>query len=390
MRSHVRVGVAAVAAVLALASIAPVSANSRTATRWVDDDGRAGPTSCGGSRTAARKIQSAVNRSDQNDVIIVCPGTYTETVRIEGRRTGLTIRAKSRGSAIIRAPHSLTAGPLLWIAGVEGVTIQSMTLSFRSAGCEPRTAEVNGMFARDADGLRIIGNKVQATGTDTQGPCGFIDGIRVYSTTSARVSNNTVRDFKSDGISFERGSRGRIDGNAVQFYHGASTRDSDGDQGIRVVTGARAEVTGNLIRSLSATGTPRLEIGISLQDTSGISDIHHNDLRYVKTGIGLIDSRARVRSNDLRGTGPATGLLYGIHLLGGTGTEVLSNTVRDFDLGLFVEATASILRNNVATGSMTRGCLDTTTGTGTAGTANTWSGNVGTPASSPEAICPAP
>jgi parallel beta-helix repeat protein len=245
------------------------------------------------------------------------------------------------------------------------------------------------MFARDADGVRIMGNKVQATGTDTQGPCGFVDGIRVYSTTSARVSNNTVRDFKSDGISFERGSRGRIDGNSVQFYHSSSTRDSDGDQGIRLVGGARAEVTGNVVRSLSTPATPHLEIGISLQDAAGGSDIHHNDLLYVKTGVGVVDSKARVRSNTLRGTGPATGLLYGIHLLRASGTEVLSNGARDFDLGIFVEATGAAIRNNVATGSLTRGCLDTSTGSGTA-TANTWTGNVGTPVSAPEAVCPAP
>ncbi len=59
-----------------------------------------------------------------------------------------------------------------------------------------------------------------------------------------RVANNTVRDFKSDGISVESSSTGVVDGNTIQFYHSASSSSDDGDQGIRVVNGARAEVTG--------------------------------------------------------------------------------------------------------------------------------------------------
>ena len=225
MRSSVRAGLAAVAGLLALSSVAPVSAGSGTSTRWVDDDGRAGPTGCGGRRAATRTHPGGGQPLRPERRRIVCPGTYTETIRIRGRRNGLTIRAKSRGSAIIRAPHSLTEGPLLWVAGVRDVTVQSMTLAFRTAASHERRTSTG--FARDADGVRIIGNKVQATGSDTQGPCGFVDGIRVYSTTRARVSNNTVRDFKSDGISIEHGSRGRINGNSVLFYHGSSTRDGD-------------------------------------------------------------------------------------------------------------------------------------------------------------------
>jgi parallel beta-helix repeat protein len=319
-------------------------------------------------------------------VVIVCPGTYTEWLAITGARDGLKVRAYSRGTAIIRAPQDLTDGPELEIDGVEDVTIQSLTFTFRSSGCEPRTADVNGMFARNADGIRVLGNTFKATGTETLGPCGFTDGIRIYSTTGARVANNVVRDFKSDGISFERDSRGVVEDNSVQFYHQAATVDDDGDQGIRVVGGARAEVTGNVVRSLSSASEPHLEIGISIQNGAGTSDIHHNDVWYVARGIGVIDSRARVRSNDVRGFG----VRHGIHLLDGTGSEVLSNRVRGFDTGIWVEASGNSLRNNDARGNGVVGCLDETSGTGTAGTANTWSGNKGSPASTPVEVCPVP
>ncbi len=74
--------------VLSLASAVPVAAASST-TRWVDNDGHAGPGGCGGSAVASTSIQSAVTASNADDVVIVCPGTYTEQVRIRGDRDGL-------------------------------------------------------------------------------------------------------------------------------------------------------------------------------------------------------------------------------------------------------------------------------------------------------------
>ena len=64
------VGLVAVAALAT--SIAPASAATST-TRWVDGDGHAGPGGCNGSATAFKKIQKAVNASNQDDTVIVVP-----------------------------------------------------------------------------------------------------------------------------------------------------------------------------------------------------------------------------------------------------------------------------------------------------------------------------
>jgi nitrous oxidase accessory protein NosD len=274
----------------------------------------------------------------------------------------------------------------VWIEGVSDVTLQWITVAFPSAGCDPHVNDVIGLFARDADGLRVVADQIRTAGTTTQSPCGYVDGIRVLSSRRVLVRNNVVRDFQSDGISFEDGSRGLIKGNAVHFYHGKAGSDDDGDQGIRVVTGARAEISHNVIRSYPGSDKPHTELGISLQHASGVSDVHHNKVWYAKTGIGVIESTARVRSNDVFGVG----LQRGIHIVSGTGTEVLRNRVQRYGTGIQVDAAGTTIRGNDARDNLSQGCLDTTTGSGTAGTANTWTGNVGTPASAPEAICPAP
>jgi hypothetical protein len=56
----------------------PASATSKT--RWVDDDGKAGTSSCSGSKTAYTTIQKGVNAAGEGDTVKVCPGTYVGTV----------------------------------------------------------------------------------------------------------------------------------------------------------------------------------------------------------------------------------------------------------------------------------------------------------------------
>ena len=71
--------------------VAPASAAGKT--RWVDDDGKAGASSCSGTKTAYKKIQSAVTASGAGDTVKVCPGTYVGHVTIKGARNGLVLRS---------------------------------------------------------------------------------------------------------------------------------------------------------------------------------------------------------------------------------------------------------------------------------------------------------
>lgn len=64
---------------------APAAAATRT--RWVDDDGGAGPTGCGGDRPAARSIQAAIDASGPGDTIRVCDGNYVGSLASGTRPT---------------------------------------------------------------------------------------------------------------------------------------------------------------------------------------------------------------------------------------------------------------------------------------------------------------
>ena len=121
---------ASVAAVLiAMMTAIPTAANaSGTTTRWVDGDGRAGAGGCGASTRAYRSIQSAVDASNANDRVVVCPGTYAQQVRITGHRDGLTLVSSTPYGATITQPASPThtdgATLLVKVDHVNGVLVR--------------------------------------------------------------------------------------------------------------------------------------------------------------------------------------------------------------------------------------------------------------------------
>ena len=101
-RSAQRCATIAVLASMALALVAgPASASGTT--WWVDDDGKAGPSSCDGTDSAHTHIQTAVNAAGADDTVKVCDGSYTEQVTISGSRDGLTLTSVNSHGAVIKA-----------------------------------------------------------------------------------------------------------------------------------------------------------------------------------------------------------------------------------------------------------------------------------------------
>jgi hypothetical protein len=78
----------------------------------------------------------------------------------------------------------------------------------------------------------------------------------------------------------------------------------------------------------------------------------------------------------------------GLWLRGGTGLDVSGSSMSDVGTGIDVSGpgtTDSAIHGNDLSGA-TIGCHDSTTGSGTAGTANTWTDDVGS-AATPAGIC---
>lgn len=257
-------------ALLLIATIAaPAVAGSGTTTRWVDDDGNAGPNGCGGSATAKKTIQKAVDASDANDVVLVCPGTYVGTVLVRGSRDGLTLKSTTKWGAVIMPPV-LSGRPtdegLVSVRGVDDVTLQWFKIVFPTTtdGCRFWPA---GAGAFNADRVAIRGLLVRAQGQETLGDCRYARGISVSESDDALVAANTIIDFAWHAVEMNEGT-GTIHDNSVRYFHPNYDQTESG-RGIQAEDG-RYRITNNIIRALATGGvsTPGYESGIDIQGGS--------------------------------------------------------------------------------------------------------------------------
>lgn len=108
----------------AVALLPAGTASASAATRAVDDDGRATPRNCNAATPTFNSVQAAVTGSDAGDTIVVCPGTYTEQVRVPADKDRLTLISSSRRQAVIKAPPVYASGTvdLVRVDGAENVS----------------------------------------------------------------------------------------------------------------------------------------------------------------------------------------------------------------------------------------------------------------------------
>jgi hypothetical protein len=405
--------------VLALASAAPTAAASTT-TRWVDDDGHAGPGGCAGSAAAATSIQAAVTASSADDVVVVCPGTYTEQVRIRGSRDGLTLRASSPFGATIKAPSSLQRplgfGYLVLVDHVNDVTIRGFRVITRTAApCESTEVTIGVVGSRRTS---IRGNRLLAPGSDGTEDCGQNIGIAVVNeledgqpgggstsfTATATIAYNEVRDARFAGIAaFAVGGRTDVDilRNSVRAYFGQPATGTpaisglEGAQiGIAFLGRARGSARSNAIQGSGAApqAGPTFFAGIAVLPgfdgmtavaVNGPIDIRGNLIRRVVTGVLAEGARdLTIRHNDV------SNVYQGLGMGSTTTSTVSGNDVRAREVGIVVasDSAGNVLRRN-RFGGPGGYCVDQSSGSGSHGTANSWSSNSASHGSGPVGIC---
>ncbi len=378
--------VIAVSAVLWI-GLLPTGA-SAAVTRWVDDDGRAGPTSCRGTRAAPRSIQAAIDASGRNDTIRVCNGTYVGNLTIKGTfHDGLLLRAVNHlGAEIVPAPPTRTRSRrILSIEQTSDVTIRGFDFRPPTSGRCREQQEV--IFIRLSQAIHIEHNRIVPRGSSTLGRCGYVAGVRVGQST-ASVEDNRIIDFKRWGIRAEDGEY-EIARNSLVFRHDDHTGREIGATGIAADSGGLTvidnTVAGVSTRSLRPSGTPLMGVGIQVDDRGGTL-ISGNDVRFVGLGLTIRSGAPIVEQNTISDTA-YTGLSVSKSDNGGT---VSSNRVRNASAeGIYIRGTATGIQvtYNRASGNRGVDCRDdTAAGGGTAGTGNTWTGNVGDE-SSPAGLC---
>ncbi len=418
MKSLKRVAAASCMLAVAIATLAAPAGAAGTTTRWVDDDGHAGPTGCGGSRAAATTIQSAVTASNADDVVIVCPGTYVGQVRIRGSRDGLTLRSATPFGATIKGPSHIARplgfGYLVLVDHVDDVTIQGFKVLTRTAApCEDTDVTI-GVVGSHRTSIR--GNRLLAPGSDGSEACSQAIGIAVVNgieagqpggspsfTATATVAANEVRDARFGGIvAFAVDGQVELDvsHNSIRAYFGQPPAGGSSmaapigaEFGIGFLGRSRGSATHNVIQG--STSAPdsgaTFFAGLAvLADFDGPTTQRNGPILVAdnlvrRVGFGVIGQSARtltVRRNHIANA------YGGIEFEHTTGSVVKRNSIASKQVGIYLDSTSAgdTLRRNSATGNGGT-CIDGSSGSGTSGTANTWTSDTATHGSSPSGIC---
>lgn len=271
-------------------------------------------------------IQSAVDTvNDDGFTIYVCPGTYHETVKVE-HKDDLTIR-----NYVVKNQPA----PLIDAGGGFGFTVS-----------DSKEVEIRGLRITNAD-----------------------VGLDADESPKTEVRNTTINAHLA-GIVFDTGS----DKSVAQ----SNTISGSGDFGIGFGSTTNITVKQNTITSFQigifATGTTKPTIESNTATNA--------------TGVGILLDRttdASVRKNTTNFA------QYGIALEGSPTNTISENTAKsNSEAGVFVEsdATNNSLKKNLLQGNGTD-AVDQSSGSKTAGTANTWSNNT-CDTSTPSDLCGSP
>ncbi|MFC5065992.1 right-handed parallel beta-helix repeat-containing protein [Actinomycetospora atypica] len=408
-----RLGIAGVVGVLGLGLLTPAAGSAAPAAAPPTGAyvvGTASPTCPKPTFTA---IQPAVDAAPAGGTVYVCAGTYTgrvtitKTLRLLGAQSGRDARS-GRTALAAESVVTSTAGGLVVNGTVNGLVVDGFTFrgsagdGIDALGGGSGFSIVNNVFADNQNGMNVSAagpapstiarNRFTANnrGADPQAGTGILF-------TSGPANDVTV----SDNL-FERHISAAVNsiGDPSKRSRGLVVRNN------RSVDDSSLAVVNNTVGALidqnqatkpaTATGTIIYIVG----NNDGLT-VRRNVLTGGRgTGIsanGLDGPFATPESTNLlidtnvvrdRTTGIA---INGAHRSVTVRGNVVQGSTRNGDApgrGIVVSATSSglVLTNNVATGSSDVDCVDASKGGRTAGTADTWTANVGRTAT-PPGIC---
>jgi parallel beta-helix repeat protein len=301
----------------------------------------------------ATSIGGAVSIANSGDTVVVCPGFYFENVVV--MTSHLTIRSLVFGAAKVWAFSPADPSLSGFQLNASYDTVQGFSISGYQAGID-----VEGPNGHE----RLTNNSILSGAY----------GINLHDSLNNVVEDNWITlNFNSGVLDYVDVAPGagdtgnRYQGNKLQYNF---------ENGIFINTNTtasfpngRATVTGNTIDN-------NLLDGILLTNSSAVT-VAQNDLSYNgQDGIELVGSTNNVLSGNTANQNGAS-----ISSCGPT------RGAGECDgLHLHSNATGNTVRQNIALGNLVWDAQDNSTGSGTAGTANTWTRDV-CPNNSPQGIC---
>ena len=345
-------------------------------------------------------IQSAVDAAVSGDHIMICPGIYPEHVVVPAGKDNLDIHGTKTENTFVQFPPTPpTSGPdaIFLINGAQNTEIHNLTVrgpwsDDESAGCAQPTHY--GIYVEGGGSAHIHNNVITMIQDLNQtGLGGCQDGlaIRIGSyyagqTGSGQINNNLITDYQKNGVTIDG------PGTTAQVHNNTIIGDSVDPNGVNPYIARNGVQFGR-----AATGQVNNN---TIADNEWIGGFEDDPAGNEGAGLLVFEVTGGVQVNNNTLTANDYGLDLGVGTANEDGgaltvtTGVLFNnnqaTNNRFD-GFRAEndAQQNTLRNNKASGTTTgHDCRDASTGSGTAGTANTWQNDQGQ-TSDPAGICQA-
>jgi nitrous oxidase accessory protein NosD len=357
---------ALVSAFLAI-GVSSASAN----TLFVDDDHAQCP------QAVSSSIQAAVLLAAPGDTIKVCPGTYQEQVRIDGK-PNLRLESLNPLQAVIKyptAPSLPIDNYLVHVKNSNGVYIRGFTITgpFYAAGCVPPEKNNVGVFVDNSFGVDITQNWITQIKNALPELFGCQDGLAVLvgdsslpTSGSADVDQNRIDNYQKGGVVVDNGgSWAQVDHNVIKAA--TDVQPFIAPNGVQISNGAGARVDHNKVSEniwLPSRVGNYAGTGILLyQPDPGGVRVDQNDVFHNNDGISSYSSdHQKIDHNNS-----------------------FDQTVYD---GLYFDAdsTQNQVLGNDAFRNAEHDCHDDSKGNGTAGTGNYWKGDRGL-TETPPGIC---
>lgn len=322
-------------------------------------------------------IQGAVDAAVGHDTIRVCDGVYHEQVTIPADKDHLTLEAETPRKAEIKAPVLEGEKAIVLIAGATGVTIRGFTIAGPGTGI---CASIGfGVLVGGGGSVTLENNRIADIRDEPFGGCqnGFAVGAGGFGSPgsgSVTASGNDIDGYQKGGILVRgAGSHADITDNVVK---GAGPTAVTAQNGIQVSGGATAIVDGNFIDDNFFSPNTVLATGV-LVSGAGALTVADNTLDGNQSGVVVSPQSAPLTVEDNQ----LSGGHWGILLTPATGATIRDNVSIGAVFGGIAAfgSSGNTLVANSATGAEAGSFdfLDDSTGSGSAGTANTWTGNIG-------------
>jgi len=382
----------ALAATAAIAWAAPPPKNLRVAN----------PTDISGCAENAtyHTIQSAVNAAVSGDHIMICPGTYPEHVVVPAGKDNLNIQGMNTSNTFVQFPPTPpTSGPdaIFLINGAKNTEIHHLTVrgpwsDDETGGCAQPTHY--GIYVEGGGSAHIhndVITKIQDLNQAGLGGCQDGLAVRIGSffagqIGSGQIDNNVISDYQKNGVTIDgTGTTAEVNNNTII----GDSVDPNGvnphiaRNGVQFGRDAAGDVNNNTIVDNAYVGAFEDDpagneaAGILAFEVTGGVQINNNTLTANDYGLDLGVGTANEDGSPLTVT---TGVLF-------NNNQATDNRFDGFRAEN--DAQQNTLRNNKASGtSPGHDCRDASTGSGTAGTANTWQHDRGQ-TSNPVGICQA-